>query len=258
MSDPHSVDLITTVTTQQIKDCVGWDARDKLYKLVPDSNSVAEVVAINGRELLMTGALYVVETLRLYRFQSIISTTRPFSDYFKGFDKVEAVRRIFGDKTEQVLRDLKVEFLWAGGYMGVNGSNGHLIASPRYLNEGDKTDIYLDVIHELVHVKQFMEGKDLFDTHYSYTERPTEIEAYRYAVEEARRLGLSEARICEYLKTKWMSEKELKQLASTVDVHCKQMKKLWWLVGKNSTPTKKNDALRKCYNLTSPQTLLIL
>ena len=197
--------------------------RDKLYKLVPDSKSVAEAVAINGREFLETGALRVVKTLRLYRFQSIISTTRPFSDYFRGFERVEAVRRIFGDRTEQVLRDLKVEFLWAGGYMGVNSANGHLMASPKYLNEGDKTDIYLDVIHELVHVKQFMEGKDLFDTHYSYTERPTEIEAYRYAVEEARRLGLSEARICEYLKTEWMSEKELKQLASTVNVHCEQV-----------------------------------
>ena len=181
-----------------------------------------EAVAINGRELLMIGALQVVKTLRLSRFQSIIGTTRPFSDYFRGFEKVEAVRRIFGDKTEQVLRDLKVEFIWAGGYMGVNSANGHVMVSPKYLNEGDKTDIYLDVIHELVHVRQFMEGKELFDSHYSYTERPTEVEAYRHTVEEARRLGLSDARIYEYLKTEWMSGKELEQLASTVKVHCKQ------------------------------------
>jgi len=96
------------------------------------------------------------------------------------------------------------------------------MVSSKYLNKGDKTDIYLDVIHELVHVKQFMQGKELFDSHYSYTERPTEIEAYRYAVEEARRLGLSDARICKYLKTMWMSEKELERLASTVDVNCRQ------------------------------------
>jgi hypothetical protein len=174
----------------------------------------------------MTGALQVVKTLRLYRFLSILSTEHPFSDYFRGFDKVEAVRRIFGDKTEQVLRDLKVEFIWAGGYMGVNSANGHLMVSPKYLNKGDKIDIYLDVIHELVHVRQFMEGKDLFDSHYSYTERPTEVEAYRYTVEEARRLGLSDARICEYLKTEWMSGKELEQLASTVNVHCKHVQNM--------------------------------
>ena len=182
-----------------------------------------EAVAINGRELLMTGTLQVVKTLRLSRFQSIIGTTRPFNDYFRGFDKVEAVHRIFGDKTEQVLRDLKVEFIWAGGYMGVNSANGHVMVSPKYLNKGDKTDIYLDVIHELVHVRQFMEGKELFDSHYSYTERPTEVEAYRHTVEEARRLGLSDARIYEYLKTEWMSGKELEQLALTVNVQCKQV-----------------------------------
>jgi len=113
---------------------------DKLYKLVLDSKSIAEAVDINGREFLMKTALQVVKTRRLYRFQSIISTARPFSNYFRGFDKVEAVRRIFGDKTEQVLRDLKVEFLWAGGYMGVNNANGHLMANPNYLNKGDKTD----------------------------------------------------------------------------------------------------------------------
>jgi hypothetical protein len=174
----------------------------------------------------MTGVLQVVKMLRLFRFQSIFATTRPFNDYFEGFDKVEAVRRIFGDKTEQVLRDLKIEFIWAGGYMGVNSLNGHIMVSPKYLNKGDKIDIYLDVIHELVHVRQFMEGKELFDSHYSYTERPTEVEAYRHAVEEARRLGLSDARICEYLKTEWMSGQELEQLASTVNVHCKQMQNM--------------------------------
>ena len=168
----------------------------------------------------MTTALQVVKTLRLYRFLSIFSTAHPFSDYFRGFDKVEAVRGIFGGKTEQVLRDLKVSFLWAGGYMGVNSANGHLMANPNYLNKGDKTDIYLDVIHELVHVRQFMEGKELFDSHYSYIERPTEIEAYRYAVEEARRLGLNDERICEYLKTPWISLQEWTQLAMTLNVIC--------------------------------------
>ncbi len=182
-------------------------------------------MAINGRESLETVALQLVKITRLYRFQSIIGATHPFSDYFKHFEKVESVRRIFGDRTEQVLGNLKVEFLWIGGYMGVNNANGHIMVNPKYLNKGDRTDIYLDVIHELVHVRQFMEGKELFDSNYSYTERPTEVEAYRYAVEEARRLGLSDERICEYLKTEWMSQKELEQLAAAVNVCCKQNKK---------------------------------
>jgi hypothetical protein len=104
--------------------------------------------------------------------------------------------------------------------MSVSSVDGHLMVSAYYLNHGDKVDIYLDVIHELVHVRQFMQGKELFDIHYSYTERPTEVEAYRYAVEEARRIGLSDERICQYLKTEWMSDQDLKRLARALDVDC--------------------------------------
>ena len=147
--------------------------------------------------------------------------THPFTDYFKGFEKVEAVRRIFNGKTEEVLANLRVEFAGFRGYMGVSDSDGHLLISARYLNEGDLTDLYLDIIHELVHVRQFMEGKELFDSDYTYIERPTEVEAYRVAVEEAKRLGLSEERICEYLRTEWMSDEDFKRLTKSMGFQCK-------------------------------------
>jgi len=86
-------------------------------------------------------------------------TTYPFTDYFKAFEKVEAVKRIFGEKTEEVLNNLKVEFIGTRGYMGVSDVDGHLIVNAYYLKKGDVVDIYLDIIHELVHVRQFMEGK---------------------------------------------------------------------------------------------------
>ena len=143
-----------------------------------------------------------------------------FAEYFKNFDKVEAVKGIFGEKTEEVLHHLKVELSWIMGYMYVDSSDGHLVISKGYLNNGNRTDIYLDLIHELCHVKQYMEGRELFDPRYDYVERPTEIEAYRYAVQEARRLGLSEERICLYLKTEWMSEYDFKRLAKSVNVSC--------------------------------------
>ena len=149
-----------------------------------------------------------------------IGTKRNFSDYFRGFDKNEAVRGIFGDKTEEILRNLKVEFMGLFGYMGVDNTDGHLLVNARYLENGDKTDIYLDVIHELCHVKQYMEGKELFDSHYGYTERPTEVEAYHRAVEEAKRLGLKDERIYQYLKTEWMSDRDFKQLADALGVKC--------------------------------------
>jgi hypothetical protein len=145
--------------------------------------------------------------------------TYPFNDYFIGFEKVEAVKQIFSEKTEEVLRNLKVEFRGGGrGYMGVSDLDGHLIVSANYLKNGDIVDIYLDVIHELVHVRQFMEGKELYDWNYNYVDRPTEIEAYQHAVKEARNLNLSDERICEYLKTEWMSDEELERLATTLKV----------------------------------------
>jgi len=147
--------------------------------------------------------------------------TYPFTNYFKGFEEVEAVKGIFGEKTANVLRNLRVEFVgsrWA--YMGVNDADGHLIVGAHYLKNGDILDVYLDVIHELVHVKQFMEGKELFESRYNYVDRPTEVEAYRHVVEEARRLGISDKRICAYLRTEWMSDEDLKRLASTLNVKC--------------------------------------
>ena len=150
-----------------------------------------------------------------------IGSKRNFADYFKGFDKVEAVRGIFGVKTDEVLRNLKVEFMGLFGYMGVDNSDGHLLVNVRYLKEGDKTDVYLDVIHELCHVKQYMDGKELFDGRYEYVDRPTEVEAYRYTVKEARRLGLGDERILQYLKTEWMSDEDLKRLAGHVGIELK-------------------------------------
>jgi hypothetical protein len=146
--------------------------------------------------------------------------TLPFLSYFKGFENVEVVKRVFGVKTEEVLRGIRVEFAGMRGYMGVSDADGHLIVSANYLAKGDPVEIYLDIVHELVHVKQFMEGKQLFDSRYEYIERPTELEAYKVAVDEARRLGMDDERICSYLKTEWMSNEDLEKLAKVLRVEC--------------------------------------
>lgn len=173
---------------------------------------------MNWLEYVVFRIARLLSMLPLSKVLGIGASTRAFTDYFKGFEKLEAVQGIFGERTKEVLRNLKVDLTWFGGYMFVESSNGHLVVSARYLKSGDKIDIYLDLVHELFHVKQLMEGKELFDPLYSYVERPTEIEAYRYTVQEARRLGLSDRRICEYLKTEWMSDTDLKFLAKAVNV----------------------------------------
>ena len=142
-----------------------------------------------------------------------------FTEYFKGFEKVAAVREIFGEKTEKILSELKVEFFSSKfGYMGVSDEDGHLIVSAYYLKAGESVSKYLDVLHELVNVRQYREGRELFDDAFEYHDRPTELEAYKHAVKEARRLGMSDSEIFEYLKVDWMSEDEVRKLARNVSV----------------------------------------
>ena len=175
---------------------------------------------MDWREQLMMWAMHIAQKLRLSDFSPFKARTCLLTDYFGGLERVEAVRQIFGERTEDVLRGLRVEFTWMRGYMRVSNVDGHLIVSSHYMNNGDRIDIYLDLIHELVHVKQFMEGRELFDSHFSYAERPTEVQAYRRAVKEARRLGLSDDRICRYLRTEWMSDESLRELAKALNVKC--------------------------------------
>lgn len=147
---------------------------------------------------------------------NIANTQGKFLEYFKEFDKVKAVKEIFGEKTGEILDNLKVEFTWLKGYMYVDSEDGHIVISKSYLQNGDRTDIYLDLIHELCHVKQFREGRELFDPKYKYVDRPTEIEAYRYTVQEARRIGLTEEHIKQYLKTEWINNTDFKRLTIAV------------------------------------------
>ncbi|MFZ0966435.1 MAG: hypothetical protein WAN82_07400 [Candidatus Bathyarchaeia archaeon] len=156
--------------------------------------------------------------MRVEILRNVVMLTCPFTNHFKGFEGVGIVKRIFGARTEEVLEKLEVEFTNTVRYMRVDDVDGHLLVNPHYLSNGDLTDIYLDVIHELVHVKQFMEGKTS-NKELSYIERPMEIEAYRVAVDEARALGLDEDRIFDYLESELVNDEELKQLAQTLDVN---------------------------------------
>ncbi len=151
-------------------------------------------------------------------FRNTRSGTYSFKDIFVGFEKLEAVRGIFGEKTSQFLSKLKVEVFPREGYMGVSDEDGHIFASQYYINQGELWSVYLDTIHELVHVRQFKEGKNLFDPAFSYVDRPTEIEAYQTGAREARRIGLTDEEIFEYLEVPWITKAEHIRLAKKCDL----------------------------------------
>lgn len=145
-------------------------------------------------------------------------TTKPFEEVFSGFESVGAVRALFAEETEKVLSELTISLDSPRGYLRVDGETGGVIINPEYLRTGNEAHIYLDVIHELVHVKQFREGKELYDRRYPYLERPTEIEAYKVAVEEAKRIGMSTEEIVDYLRVEWVTEEEFARFVATMRV----------------------------------------
>ena len=137
-----------------------------------------------------------------------------FTKNFKGFEKVATVMRLFGEKTSEILEELIVEFTHDTIYMRVT-DEGHLLINPDYFRSGETTELYLDVIHELVHVKQVLEGKSSNPTD-SYVERPLEIEAYGITVDEAKKLNLSEEQILDYLESELVRGSDLRRLCKNI------------------------------------------
>ena len=78
-------------------------------------------MSTDWRETLFTQALRMIELFRLekllFRFFNFMSDYS-FTDYFRGFERNEVVKRLFGDRTEEVIYDLKVHFSWVGGLYG--------------------------------------------------------------------------------------------------------------------------------------------
>ncbi len=103
-------------------------------------------------------------------------------------------------------------------YMHVNDEDGSLVVGLKYLRDADERYLYLDIIHELIHVKQYLDGRELFDDEYSYADRPTEIEAYQYTVEECRTLGMTDEEIAKYLYVEWITGKEFARMLETLGV----------------------------------------
>jgi hypothetical protein len=141
-----------------------------------------------------------------------------FTDLFQGFEQLTAVKGIFGERAPATLRQVRIQLIKRDGYLRVDNETGRIIICAPYLRKGDRRHIYLDLIHELVHVRQFFEGKELYDNNFSYVDRPTEIEAYAHAVKEARRIGLSDSEIEEYLEVEWVNETDFRRMLGILGV----------------------------------------
>lgn len=144
----------------------------------------------------------------------------PLRKVFDGLEGSSVLVKLLGDRRylERFLDEVKVQITDSSGYMHVDNDDGTVSVSKQYLASQDARILYLDIIHELIHVKQHRDGMDLFDPRFQYVDRPSEIEAYRLTIQEARAIGLTESEIGEYLYVPWISKKDHERLVKRLEV----------------------------------------
>jgi hypothetical protein len=127
---------------------------------------------------------------------------------------------IFADAEEidQVIANTLVFVVDQPYEMFVNNDDASITIGLTHLRQASDEFLYLDIIHELCHVKQHLQGRNLYDRSSAYVDRETEIEAYRVTVQEARRIGLNDDAIANYLRVSWITPEEHKRLSRKLDV----------------------------------------
>ena len=133
-------------------------------------------------------------------------------DVFTDIRTYDILSVIFADAKEisGVMENIKV--------IMVDNNDGTITIGLKYLRCSPEEILYLDIIHELCHVKQYLQGRNLYDERMAYVDRETEIEAYQVTVREARRIGLNDDAISNYLRVAWITPEEHKRLARRLNV----------------------------------------
>jgi hypothetical protein len=136
-----------------------------------------------------------------------------------GIAKSPALRRVEADPKARLrlLARSRVVICGPEGFAFVDVEGKRIILSERYYATGRDLDLYLDLLHELTHLRQLDQGFDLWDNRFEYVDRPTEVEAYSVAVDEGRRLGMSSAEVRAHLTNPWMTIADVNRLLGHID-----------------------------------------
>ncbi|MFA5862632.1 MAG: hypothetical protein WDA16_13150 [Candidatus Thermoplasmatota archaeon] len=141
-----------------------------------------------------------------------------YLDVFPRASESPGLARIEPDakKRAELLRDARVYLKAGGGFAYVDVEVPCIVVAEEYFRTGSDLDLYLDMLHELTHIRQHAEGMDLWDERYAYVDRPTEIEGYAVAVEEGRRLGMTDDEVVTHLSNPWMDTEDVHRLVAHV------------------------------------------
>ncbi|HUR68092.1 MAG TPA: hypothetical protein VM370_02520 [Candidatus Thermoplasmatota archaeon] len=144
--------------------------------------------------------------------------THPYLAIFPRAAESPGLARIEPDakKREMLLREAKVTIRPGGGFAYVDVETPAIVLAEEYYKTGTDLDLYLDMLHELTHIRQHHEGRDLWDERYAYVDRITEVEGYAVAVEEGRRLGMGDAEVIAHLSNPWMDEEDVAKLQRNI------------------------------------------
>ncbi len=162
----------------------------------------------------------------------------PILAAFPGLDRLGTAERLIPDPAmrTRIFRETSVELVNDDAWMYIApwempreaGSEWQPVITPKgsdcivvgesHLRTSPALIVFLDIFHELCHVLQRHAGRELWDRRFSYVERPTEVEAYRFVIDEARLLHVPDAVLRDYLKVEWIDATDLLKLLSAMGV----------------------------------------
>lgn len=151
--------------------------------------------------------------------RTLAAGTHPYRLFLPRFEESPAVRLIETPEFPigPLLDDARVRIRAGEGYLFVDVRIPAIILMEDYYHRANPLDLYLDLAHELTHLRQLAEGKDLWDHSLHYVDRPTEIEGFAVAVAEGIRLGMTEDQVLQHLSNPWLNEEEVMRLRKNID-----------------------------------------
>ncbi len=143
----------------------------------------------------------------------------PYRFFLPRFEKSPAVRLIETPKIliGPLLDEARVKIKNGEGYCYVDVRIPAITLMEQYYHRGNPLDLYLDLAHELTHLRQLAEGRNIWDHSLHYVDRPTEIEGYAVAVAEGLRLGMTEEQVMQHLANPWLNDDEVMRLRRNID-----------------------------------------
>jgi hypothetical protein len=93
-----------------------------------------------------------------------------------------------------------------------------IVVGRKHLAESPSITLYMDIYHEFFHILQRDAGRELWDENIPYVDSPTELEAYRFSIAQARRLGVPDAFLRQYLEVEWVSRTDHHRLLRNLGV----------------------------------------